>query len=84
MSDEDVRESDPVADEPRGPAEQPSRQPDEPVELTEFRRGVDFLTTTTAPVDQFRPELDAPSTSIDDQGGAQAAPVEGGGDQGSE
>jgi hypothetical protein len=82
MVDEDTRD-DPVAEEQPGPAEEPSRQPDEPVELTEFRRGVDFLTTTTAPVDQFRPELDAPAASTDDQGGAQAA-VDGGGDPGSE
>jgi hypothetical protein len=78
--DEDARD-DPGAGEQPGSAEEASQQPDEPVE---FRRGVDYLTTTTAPVDQFRPELDAPAARTDDQGGAQATPVDGGGDPGSE
>lgn len=80
---DEAKRDDRVAEEQGGRAEEPSQQPDEPIELTELKRGVDFLTTATAPVDQFRPELDAPAASTDDQGGAQAA-VDGGGDPGSE
>jgi hypothetical protein len=82
---EDEARGGPPADEGPGPAEQSSQKPDGPVELSEVeQRGVDFLTSTVAPVDKFRPELDAPADSTGNQGGAEGGPVDEGGDQGGE
>ena len=69
----------------RSVEQEPEFRSSEAVELSEKSRGVAFVKAEQAPVDQLRPELDAPeqvtpAASAADSGGTQAQADGGSGD----
>lgn len=70
MEDEEIRTTD--ADGVRVGLAKPSPEGPESTPLSERGKGIDMVDTSTPPVDEWRPALDAPSSSTSETGVADA------------